>query len=219
MKTILITALFLTFGIITLAQTKQIRLGIKAGVTLPSISAVGGASAYDGPEPLDYKMNTSFYVGGVVDWPISKIFAIQPGLLLVNKGAKYAFVNRYNVNVDSFTGKLNLTYVEIPINGIFYVESGKGEFFFGGGPYYAFAVDGHTKSSNSGSNKYQVRFGKDEDYLRTDIGLNLLLGYKLNNGLNVHMGYGIGLKTITGGNINFFQEKNKVLSFGFGLYL
>ncbi|RZL44243.1 MAG: PorT family protein [Pedobacter sp.] len=219
MKNILITALFVAVSAVSFGQTKPVKVGFKAGITLPSISAVGGASAYDGPEPLDYRMNTSFYIGGVVDLPLSKLFSIQPGLTLVNKGAKYTFVNRYNINVDSFSGKLNLMYIEIPVNGIFSLELGKGEVFFGGGPYYAFAVDGHTKSTNTGSNKYKVQFGEDKDYRRTDVGLNLLLGYKLNNGLNVHAGYGIGLKTITGGNVNFFQEKNKVLSFGFGLYL
>lgn len=44
-------------------------------------------------------------------------------------------------------------------------------------------------------------------------------GFQLINGLNIHAGYGLGLKTITGQSINYYQEKNRVLSVGFGFSL
>ncbi|MDY0906744.1 hypothetical protein [Pedobacter sp. CFBP9032] len=85
----LFTALsILVTSVCAFSQTSQVKFGIKAGVTFPTISAKGGASAYDGPEPPDFKTNTSFYLGGTVDIPVSAVFSIQPGLTLIGKGGK-----------------------------------------------------------------------------------------------------------------------------------
>ncbi|WP_316736428.1 outer membrane beta-barrel protein [Pedobacter aquatilis] len=228
MKKLILTLSFLTAFFAAFSQTNQVKVGIKAGLTLPTISANGGASAYDGPEPPDYKMNPSFYIGGIVDFPVSSFFSMQPGVTLLNKGAKYG--HRYNLGPDvyHFDGKVNLMYIEVPVNGIFAIEVGKGKILLGGGPYYGMAISGRNKfestitvngSTTTTTSDRKLEFGSGKDFQKDDYGLNLLGGYELHNGLNIHVGYGIGFRTITGGNSNFYQEKNNVLSVGFGFSL
>lgn len=233
MKKLIITLSIVALSFAAFSQKNQVKVGVKAGVSFPTISAVGGASAYDGPEPPDYKMNTSFYIGGTIDVPVSNLFSIQPGLTLIGKGGK---AQVYFSNFEPGPGlyvyqgsyKLNTMYLDIPVNAVFNFNFGSGKIFFGGGPYYGFAVSGKTKTDGiriSGSDqtnqssKQDVKFGKNEDLQRSDFGLNFLAGFGLNSELNIHLGYGLGLKTITGGSINYYQEKNRVLSVGFGFSL
>ncbi|MFD2288472.1 outer membrane beta-barrel protein [Pedobacter petrophilus] len=232
MKKLFTTLSFLAIFVSAFAQTKPIKFGIKAGVTFPTISANSGASAYDGPEP-DYKTNTSFYLGGTVDLPVSDLFSVQPGLALIGKGAK---AHVYNSNFEPgpnlyiFEGsyKVNIMYLEIPVNAVFNFNVGNGKIFFGGGPYYGFGIGGKIKyegvttangRSVNESTNFDVKFGDNEDFKRGDFGFNFLAGYQLKNGFNLHAGYGLGLTTIIGGPANSHQEKNRVLSAGIGFSL
>lgn len=139
MKKLIITFSIIGSSIAAFSQKDPVKFGIKAGVTLPTISAVGGASAYDGPEPPDYKMNTSFYIGGTVDVPLSDLVSVQPGLTLIGKGGK---AQVYFSNFEPGPGlyvfqgdyKLNTMYLDIPVNAVFNFNVGSGKIFFGGGP-------------------------------------------------------------------------------------
>lgn len=233
MKKLLVTLSIVLTAVYAFSQTNPVKFGIKAGVTFPTIAAEGGASAYDGPEPSDYSSNTSFYIGGTVDFPVSKVFSVQPGLSLIGKGAKAKY---YYSNFEPGPGlfifegssKLNTMYVEIPVNAVFSFNLGSGKIFFGGGPYYGFAISGKIKRDGiaiSGGNTVDdsgsrdLKFGTDKDFKRGDFGFNFLAGYELKNGFNLHAGYGLGLTTITGENIKFYQEKNRVFSIGLGYAL
>ncbi|MFW0716749.1 outer membrane beta-barrel protein [Pedobacter sp. N23S346] len=232
MKKLFTTLSILVISVCAFSQTNQVKFGIKAGVTFPTIAAEGGASAYDGPEPLDYKNNISFYLGGTVDFPVSEVFSVQPGLTLTGKGGKaqYYDSNYELLNLYVFEGsyKSNIMYVEIPLNAVLNFKLGGGKIFFGGGPYFGFGISGRIKTdgiAQSGGNSVSestardIKFGSDKDFKRGDAGLNFLAGYQLNNGFNIHAGYGLGLKTITGRSISYYQEKNRVFSVGLGYAL
>jgi len=210
MKKILISALLIGIGATSFAQNKEISFAIKAGVSLPTISSQGDASIYDGPSGLEFKTNTSLYIGGTVDFQISELFSIQPGLTLIGKGGKYPFsylrpdpadgYNTYEGNV-----KLSSMYLEIPVNAVFNFNIGKGKVFVGAGPYYAVAIGGRVKIdgvsirnsvSTPESTKRDLEFGDNKDLQRSDFGINFLAGYQLSNGWNIHAGYGLGLKKI-----------------------
>lgn len=219
MKKLFTTISIVLISVCAFSQTSQVKFGIKAGVTFPTIAANGGASAYDGPEPPDYKTNTSFYLGCTVDILVSAVFSIQPGLTLIGKGGKSQVYNSNfepGSNLYIFEGsyKLNTMYLEIPVNAILNFKLGSGKIFFGGGPYYGFGISGKIKteattttssSSVSESTDRDVKFGSNEDFKRGDFGFNFLAGYQLKNGFNIHGGYGLGLKTITGRNISYYQ--------------
>ncbi len=233
MKKLFIILSILLTSVSAIAQNNQVKFGLKAGVTFPTIAAKGGASAYDGPEPSDYSSTTSFYLGGTINLPLSNVFSIQPGLSLIGKGANAKYYNSNfepGTNLFIFQGsyKLNTMYLEVPVNAVFNVNIGSGKIFFGGGPYYGLAVSGKIKSVGTAirngntvddSRDFDIDFGTDGMFKRGDFGLNFLAGYQLKNDFNIHAGYGLGLTTITGENIRFYQEKNRVLSVGVGYSL
>jgi len=230
MKKTIITALLLAFGIISFAQTKQIKFGVKAGVTLPTMSSTSEAQAYDGPSDYDFKTNTSFYVGGIIDIPVSRTFSIQPGITLLGKGGK---AQVYFSNFEPGPGlyiyegsyKLSTMYLEVPVNAVFNFNVGRGNVFFGGGPSYGFAISGKintdgTVTNGSGKSNQSIErdaeFGTNKDFKRGDFGVGFLAGYQLNSGLNLHAGYSLGLSNIDSDAFQDTKLTNRVLSLGIG---
>ncbi|MFA6276092.1 MAG: porin family protein [Pedobacter sp.] len=208
----LVLSLILIAGLSTavLAQT-PVKFGVKAGITFSSmtLSTMGVSASFDS--------RTSFYVGGTADIPISTIFSVQPGLTLINKGMKvngggFDFSGGA-VSADE-SGTISSMYIEVPVNLLANFKAGSGKVFFGAGPYYAFAVDAYAKS---GGVKEDIEIGSSEDdFKRSDFGINFLGGYQLNR-VNIHAGYGLGLSSVVpdqqGLDIKF---KNKVFSVGLG---
>lgn len=217
MKKLLLSLTILTgLGLTASAQTSPIKFGVKAGATFSNMSFSGSGVNETG------KLNTSFYFGGTVDIPVSEMFSVQPGLLYVGKGTKDS--GDFSEFGEGGSGKaeatLNPHYLEIPLNIVANFESGNGKFFVGAGPYYAIGIAGKVKvkatdGSNSVEVKNDIEYGDDKAFKRGDFGINLLTGYQLNNGFNIHAGYGLGLSNI----INAGGEgkaKNRVLSVGLG---
>lgn len=225
MKKIFTTTLLCAICTFTFAQTK---IGVKAGVTLPTMSSYSTAQSFDGPSEYNFKSTVSFYVGGTIDYPISERFALQPGLTLIGKGGKTeVFESNFEPkNLFSFQGtyELSTMYLEVPVNAMFNFNLGAGKIFFGVGPYYAFAISGKAKRNGMAtsssittiSSKQDVEFGSNKDYKTGDFGLNFLAGYQLKSGFNIHAGYGLGLTNIDTDGFNETSLKNRVFSVGLG---
>jgi len=190
-----------------------LKFGIKAGFNLATM-----ASSQSIPAGVDKGSVTGFNIGGTVDVPVSSSFVIQPGLILGNKGVKVdESVEDYNVET-----KNNLMYLEVPVNALYKFQS----FYFGAGPYAAFALGGKTKAEGKMTEddvtvtvdgERDLEFGSDEendDYKSTDFGLNILAGYELKNGVNLGVNYGLGLSNL----VNYSGEKvrNRVFSVSVG---
>jgi len=231
MKKIISTTLLCALSIFTFAQTK---IGVKAGVTFPTMSSSSTAEIFDGPPEYQFKSNVSFYIGGTIDFAITQKFAIQPGLTLVGKGGKTeVYESNFepnNLSVFQGTYKLSTMYLEIPVNAVFNFDLGPGKIFFGAGPYYAIAISGKIKKNGTAiqgnssatttiSSSRDVEFGSSKDYRRGDFGLNFLAGYQLKNGFNIHAGYGFGLSSIDNDGFDESSLKNCVLSVGIGFSL
>lgn len=198
----------------TFAQDKPIKFGVKAGLNLPTIS-VSGDEVDD--EYSDYlTSSTSFYVGANVDFAIGEVISLQPGLTLSGKG--------YQLKADedgaSYTDKTNVMYLEIPVNAVASFAAGPGKVFAGVGPYYGIALSGKnkweiTEGGEIESDEEDIEFGSEEEQMkRGDFGVNLLAGYQLTNGLNLHLGYGLGLSNLS--NTDGVSIKNRVFSVGIG---
>ncbi|WP_316827626.1 porin family protein [Pedobacter miscanthi] len=211
-------------GFAASAQTNNIKIGVKAGVTFPTFGTSGTENQGD-----NWKTNTSFYVGGTVDIAVSDMFSIQPGLSLIGKGGK-ADLSEYHAELgNSYTltgnAKLSTMYIELPVNAVVNFNTGSGKFFIGAGPYYAMAISGKTKTaatltyggtSVSDSSNEDIKFGKDGSMKRGDFGVNFLAGYQLNNGFNIHAGYGLGLSNLDYSDASASKVTNRVLSVGVG---
>ena len=212
MKKLLLTTLVVAaLSSAALAQS-PVKFGIKAGVSFPNMSLSAENVS------IAFNSKTSFYVGGIADIPLSKIISFQPGLTFTGKGTRLngAGFDFENGDVAAETGTINSSYIEVPLNLLANIEAGNaGTLFFGAGPYYAIAVDAYAKS---GGVKEDITIGSDEDsFRRGDFGINFLAGFKLNNGLNIHGGYGLGLRSVIPNQDGFdVTFKNKVFSVGLG---
>lgn len=205
----LIAATLLTF-----AQDKPVKFGVKAGLNLPTIS-ISGDEVDD--EYSDYlKSSTSFYVGANVDFAIGEFISLQPGLTLSGKGYQL----KGDEDGESFTDKTNVMYLEIPVNVVAGFAAGPGKVFVGAGPYYGIALSGKNKweisyEGETESGEEDIEFGSEAEQMkRGDFGVNLLAGYQLTNGLNLHLGYGLGLGNLS--NTEGVSIKNRVFSVGIG---
>lgn len=219
MKKILLSLMIVGAALTASAQTSPVKFGVKAGVNFPNVSF----SEIEEDEGK-VKANTSFYLGATVDFQISEMFSVQPGLLLSGKGYKQEY--SLTEGADSFSAKFSrsVMYIEIPVNAVVSFPAGSGKVFVGAGPYYAMAISGKDKSeytetfdgeTMSESESEDVDFSKDGDTKRGDFGINALAGYQLQNGFNIHAGYGLGLSNIARDSGDF-KVKNKVFSIGIG---
>ena len=189
------------------AQDKPVSFGVKAGVAFPNLtfSAMGTSVSLDS--------KTTFYVGGIADIKVSKMFSVQPGLTFMSKGTKSGGALFEDEDMDA---SINISYLELPVNLVANFETGSGKFFVGAGPYAAYALSGNGKSDGV---KEDMPFGSnDGEFKRMDFGLNFLAGYQLTNGLNFHAGYGLGLGKIMNDESSGIDVavKNKVFSVGLG---
>lgn len=193
-KLILLSAMALSVLSLN-AQTKEtktgVSLGVKAGATFSKLSTITSDAT------VSSNAITSFYVGGIVDIPVTSMFSIQPGISFIGKGGK------------SSVSKANPMYIEIPVNIVGKVEAGPGKVFAGVGPYVAMGIAG-----KAGDNT--IKFGDGKDFQTIDFGLNFMLGYQLTNGLSINGGYGLGLIDIAGTETSGESTKNSVFSVGLG---
>lgn len=220
----------------TFAQNKGdkgsgIGFGVKVGVTFANFASFN--SGLGTPDPLTTNSVTSFYVGGVVNIPVGSMFAVQPGLTLIGKGANT--VPTAATSASGATGGIKETpwYLEVPVNVTVNFEAGPGKIFVGAGPYLGFGLFGKYTNSfvvngaaqpgtkASGNIKFGTNSATDfsNDLKTLDFGLNFLLGYQLKNGFSINGGYSLGLTNISpdagiAGNTSSY--KNGVFSVGLG---
>ena len=98
---------------------------------------------------MENKLKTGFNVGLNAEIPVAPDYFVQPGVLLSTKGAK--------LENDS---KVNLSYVEIPVNFLYKPALGAGKMLLGFGPYVGFGVGGKVELPNG--NDVDVEFENDD---------------------------------------------------------
>lgn len=162
--------LLLAFTLISLSTiaSAQLRVGPIAGVNLSNIA---------GDHTDDNAMKLGFHFGAMVELPITDNFIINPGVLYSMKGTQSDSLSDY---------KFNLSYIEIPINAKYRMESGLNFF---AGPYLGFLM---TSEATDGNNTVDFK-----DFTESmDFGLNIGLGFDMDMGLGISAQYGLGLANI-----------------------
>jgi hypothetical protein len=184
----------------------QIRVGAKAGVNFSKID-------YQDKTLGDVlnSSSTSYFFGGVLEFPFLGKLHLQPGLLLNGQAGNVG------TGVDKVT--LNMMYAEVPLNILGRADLGIGSFYLGGGPYAAYAISGKIKTSGISE---KIVFGNTvDDFMKpTDYGINVLTGLDLRGGLSLGLGYKLGLsdnapKTFT----QALNSKNSSFSVSIGYML
>jgi len=106
---IMVTALLLlSLSNISFSQDSPMKFGVRGGLNL--------ANTNEGtPEGVDKKMRTTFGVGGVLEYCVSPMFAIQVNALYNMKGVKFKGTESVMGQSYEFEGAGKYTYLSIPI--------------------------------------------------------------------------------------------------------
>ena len=212
MKTKALLLALATTAIIANANA-QTTFGIRAGVNFQNIN---GEDA-DGDD-LDFKMKTGFNIGVNAEIPVAPDFYVQPGVLFTTKGAKS------KVDDDA---KINLSYIEVPINFVYKPMLGNGKLILGIGPYVAFAIGGKVSNGNGDDTDVEfeneislVQYGSGTPYVRRlDAGGNLLAGYEFSSKLSVQLNAQLGMMKINPDINGISGDDTKWKNTGFGISL
>lgn len=147
MKKITLLLIFIT---LVISGTFAQRFGVKGGLNITNLNVVGH----------DYNAKLGIHLGPVAEFHFGDIFGLETGVLLSTKGAK-----------DNDTDiKINLTYLEFPINFRAGYDFGTTRVYGILGPYLGFAVGGKYKDGDVST---KVDFGGEGELKRFDAGMTI----------------------------------------------
>lgn len=181
--------------------------GLRAGVNFQNLN---------GEDPngtkLDNKLKPGFHAGVNAEIPVAPEFYIQPGLLYSLKGAKS----------DDGDVKINLSYVELPINFLYKPVLGSGKLLLGFGPYAAFGIGGNVNVNGTKHDiQWENKITTSQDltgiyFKRFDAGANLLFGYEMSSKISAQLNAQLGLLNISP-EITNMNARSTVKNTGFGI--
>ncbi|MAP54201.1 porin family protein [Altibacter sp.] len=173
----------------TSVHAQEVRFGIKGGVNFASLNG-------DDADDLDGK--TSIHLGGVVNIPISELFAVQPEVIYSRQGFE-------NSEPELFDVTVYLDYLNIPIMADFTVAEGLS---LQGGPQVGININSISKDNNT-DNETDI-----DDVETLDLGVGIGGQYKLPMGLFFQARYVIGLSDV----FPDANAKNSVVSVSVGWF-
>ena len=206
-------AFLIIIAVCGFSQVRAQNFGVKAGYNYSTLS--GETSSISTIEGL-----SGFYIGGLVELPISNMLSIQPELIFSRQGVDLR-QGLKNFSIRTDTSEIRLDYLNIPIMA----KVNLGPLFLQGGVQFGFLVS----KPEIGNYIANVRIGTllDKDsYNSFDFGVGVGLGFNLNRRLFVEARYTHSLTNIFDPNDNLFKTslisndnnfKNTVLSIGLGM--
>ena len=188
LKTIkeLCLAVVIVLSAINTTDAQEFRIGAKAGLNFASLTG----------DIVGAKGRTSFHLGGMMEFPISDVFSLQPELLFSLQGAK------------TTGGNVNLTYLNIPAMAKYYVVE---NLSLEGG-----VLIGLLLSAKQEAGTQSVDISQTVSSL--DLGFALGAGYKLESGLNFGLRYNLGLSNANDAPGSNASIKNGVLQVSAGYF-
>ena len=184
--TYLKSSLLITLFIAKFSFGQKPVIGIKAGLAL-SNATIKPAN----PDPYNPTVKTSTRIGvlgGVyVDIPSGKRIIFRPGIEVVSKGTIVDY-------------PILFTYVDFPLSILYKIKYATGHFVAGGGPSIGVPI---TDSYSS----YP---------LKTEFGVNGLIGYQLPIGFSLNLNYNYGLTDANKNNQFISKISNRYLGITVG---
>ncbi len=200
----------MAFSQVQVKEHSKIRFGVEGCLTLQTIAG----KDYWG-ETLGNRV-TAGYGGGVnVIIPVLPDLFLQPGIMLISKGAKQDIIS------DNIVKKVNLIYLGIPLDILFRPQAGNGHLLIGGGPYAAWGLAG---SETTLSTKLKVRFLTDASgepttyvyYKALDAGLDILFGYEFYRNIYCTLNGQVGMLKINS-DYGLPNDRTSKKNLGFGI--
>ena len=188
----LMVATVLTVMSLTTIYAQDIKIGAKAGLNLATLTG----------DIDNAKSRTSFHIAGVVEIPVSDTFSVQPELHYSAQGRKSSTDNDEKEILD---------YLNLPVMAKFYpIESLEG-LSFEAGPQIGFLLS--AKGEDNGQT-----FDLKDVTKSIDIGLNIGVGYKMENGVNFGARFNLGFTDINDISEDLDKFKNSVFQFSIGYF-
>jgi len=190
----------------------QPNFGIAAGLTLANMYAKSGGEKDHG------KAKAGFTVGIVANVPIAEHIAFMPSLNFTQKGTR----DESTQSGTDVTSKINLNYIELPLNVVYQTTMSSGSFFAGAGPSLSYGISGKASVKASGQElSDKVHFGNsdEDDFKAFDFGINILAGYQSNQNIFIALNYNAGLSNILPGSPSDVTLKNGYFGIRIGYLL
>ncbi|MFD0764162.1 porin family protein [Mucilaginibacter lutimaris] len=204
-KLLLIAVVLMSASLASYAQLPT--FGIKGGVNFATLNA--SASSAGTSVSVTTGTLTTFSAGVFADFKLGGI-SLQPALNFTGKGGKQ--------EEDGNVAKINLYYLQLPVNIVYHAPVAIGNVYFGAGPYAALGVTGKQKYTGGGVTQSEdITFGSDAgDVKRTDFGINGIAGVEFKNGFLVGLNYDLGLSDIGNDGTSQASTKNRVFGVSVG---
>lgn len=209
----------LSFALLALAltgalqSTAQLTYGGRLGLNLANI-----AGDYEGDESPG--MLTSFYLGAAVNYELSDKLFLAPELNFSVKGAHDKTEASITIlgSTTSFKNdvKSKLSYLEIPINVGFKLGE---KAFVKAGPYVGLLMAANSKGTSESTiggitTSTDVDTDTKDFYNGVDFGINLGLGFKINDNFGAEARFSQGLSNIADSDLGNDTYTNRVISVG-----
>ncbi len=149
-------------------------------------------ASINGDNTKNIETVTSFNFGIMAEMIISGKFSFQPELMYSGQG--YDIENKM----------VELTYLNMPLMAKYYVTKGLS---LEAGPQIGFLLSAKKESIDL---KNQLK--------KVDLGVNIGIGYKLDNGLNFGLRYNLGLSNMNNVDGITAKNKNSVLQLSVGYF-
>ena len=206
-------AFLIIIAVYGLSQVHAQNFGVKAGYNYSTLS--GETSSISTIEGL-----SGFYIGGLVELPISNVLSIQPELIFSRQGVDLR-QGLKNLSIRTDTSEIRLDYLNIPVMA----KVNLGPIFLEGGVQFGFLVS-KPKVDSYIANVYLRNLLDKDSYNFFDFGVGAGLGVKLNQHFFVETRYTYSLTNVFDPNDKHFKSslisdgdnfKNSVFSIGLGM--
>ena len=206
-------AFLIIIAVCGLSQVHAQNFGVKAGYNYSTFS--GETSSISTIEGL-----SGFYIGGLVELPISNMLSIQPELIFSRQGVDLR-QGLKNFSIKTDTSEIRLDYLNIPVMA----KVNLGPIFLEGGVQFGFLVN-KPKVDRYIANVYLRNLLDKDSYNSFDFGVGAGLGVKLNQHFFVETRYTYSLTNVFNPNDKHFKSslisdgdnfKNSVFSIGLGM--
>lgn len=206
-------AFLIIIAVCGFSQVHAQNFGVKAGYNYSTLS--GETSSISTIEGL-----SGFYIGGLVELPISNMLSIQPELIFSRQGVDLR-QGLKNLSIRTDTSEIRLDYLNIPVMA----KVNLGPIFLEGGVQFGFLVN-KPKVDSYIANVYLRNLLDKDSYNSFDFGVGAGLGVKLNQHFFVETRYTYSLTNVFDPNDKHFKSslisdgdnfKNSVFSIGLGM--
>ena len=201
------------------AQTK---IGFATGLTFST-----GQIENDITNNNEARFTKGIRLGITIDIPLKGVFNLQSGIVYAQKGFKQE-ENWFSGPENGF--KANVSYLEVPVIGLYKSTWGPGQLVIGVGPYIAYGLEGRWETEweigylgtkdgaivfdDGWSNIHEYVYGRPFDY-----GGNVLAGYDLWGHFSVQLlgQFGVNLQPESNGPQlgSVFKNRNYTVSLGY----